>query len=250
MLRIEAATKPIACAIRGSPRRAITSPTSAPSEKKSRKNETERSSPAKARAASTAQKIMSMLSKLRLPSINSIPAHVGSSREEEAVSATVLRSSRHERKELFVAAYSYDAIVIGAGQGGVPLATALAQAGRRTALIEREHVGGTCYNEGCTPTKTMVASAKVAYMDHRSADYGVKNGPVTVDMVAVRQRKRDIVNSFRSVGERRIGETNGLDFLGGEARFTGPQELEVRLNGGGEASIIAENIFIDVGARP
>ncbi len=81
----------------------------------------------------------------------------------------------------------YDAVVIGAGQAGVPLSQALAQAGRKTALIEREHVGGTCINEGCTPTKTMVASARVAYLDRRSADYGVHNGPVTVDMAEVRQ---------------------------------------------------------------
>jgi pyruvate/2-oxoglutarate dehydrogenase complex dihydrolipoamide dehydrogenase (E3) component len=144
----------------------------------------------------------------------------------------------------------YDAIVIGAGQGGVPLARMLAQAERRVALVEREHVGGTCYNEGCTPTKTMIASAKVAYMDRRSVDYGVKNGPVAVDMVAVRQRKRDIVNDFRNGGERRIKETEGLDLLKGEARFTGSEELEVRLNDGDDLHLTAENIFIDVGARP
>jgi pyruvate/2-oxoglutarate dehydrogenase complex dihydrolipoamide dehydrogenase (E3) component len=149
-----------------------------------------------------------------------------------------------------VAAQHYDAIVIGAGQGGVPLAKTLAQAGRRTALVEREHVGGTCYNEGCTPTKTMVASAKVAYFERRSGDYGVQNGPVTVDMVAVRQRKRDIVDNFRNGGERRIQDTEGLDLLKGEARFTGPEELEVRLNGGDELRLTAENIFINVGARP
>ena len=144
----------------------------------------------------------------------------------------------------------YDAVVIGAGQGGVPLARTLAQSGRRTALVEREHVGGTCYNEGCTPTKTMVASAKVAYLDRRSADYGVKNGPVTVDMVAVRQRKRDIVESFREGGEQRIRDTEGLDLLWGEARFTGPDGIEVRQNGGDALSLTAEGIFINVGARP
>ena len=86
---------------------------------------------------------------------------------------------------------TYDAIVIGAGQAGGPLSTALARAGRTTALIEREHVGGTCINEGCTPTKTMVASGRVAYLARRAADYGVQIGPVTVDMAKVRQRKRD-----------------------------------------------------------
>src|ERR671938_131929 len=145
----------------------------------------------------------------------------------------------------------YDAVVIGAGQGGVPLARALAQAGRKTALVEREHVGGTCINEGCTPTKTMVASAKVAYFDRRSADYGVQNGPVAVDMLKIRQRKRDIVRGFRSGSERRIERTEGLDLLMGEARFTGPKELEVRLNGDGETvQLSADDIFINVGARP
>jgi pyruvate/2-oxoglutarate dehydrogenase complex dihydrolipoamide dehydrogenase (E3) component len=143
----------------------------------------------------------------------------------------------------------YDAIVIGAGQGGVPLARTLAQAGRKVALVEREHVGGTCYNEGCTPTKTMVASAKVAYLDRRSADYGVKNGPGTVDMVAVRQRKRDIVEDFRRGGEQRLRDTEGLDLLWGEASFTGPKELEVRLNSY-DTRLTAKNIFINTGSRP
>src|SRR2546426_5855625 len=92
----------------------------------------------------------------------------------------------------------YDAIVIGAGQAGGPLSTTLAKAGWKTAIIERVHVGGTCINEGCTPTKTMVASARVAYLARRAADYGVRAGSVTVDMTAVRRRKRAIVDSFRS----------------------------------------------------
>src|ERR671928_220694 len=144
----------------------------------------------------------------------------------------------------------YDAVVIGAGQAGVPLATTLAKAGRKTALVEREHVGGTCINEGCTPTKTMVASAKVAYFDRRSADYGVQNGPVAVDMPKVRQRKRDIVESFRSGSERRIEETEGLDLLMGEAHFTAQKELEIRLNEGETLRLTADDIFINVGARP
>ncbi len=98
----------------------------------------------------------------------------------------------------------FQAIVIGSGQGGNPLCMALAGAGLRTALIEREHVGGTCINEGCTPTKTMVASGRVAYLARRGADYGVHTGNITVDMERVRQRKRDIVNSFRNGGQNRI----------------------------------------------
>ena len=144
----------------------------------------------------------------------------------------------------------YDAIVIGAGQAGVPLATTLAKAGRSTALVEREHVGGTCINEGCTPTKTMVASAKVAYLDRRSGDYGVSNGQVAVDMVRVRQRKREIVQSFRGGGEKRLRDA-GVELIMGGARFSGPKKLEVRLNDSGETlRLSADNIFINTGARP
>src|SRR5229473_2377031 len=107
----------------------------------------------------------------------------------------------------------YDAIVIGAGQSGGPLSSALARAGKRTAIVEREHIGGTCINEGCTPTKTMVASARVAYLARRAADYGVQVGAVNIDMLRVRQRKRDIVDSFRSGSERRIQNTPGLDWI-------------------------------------
>src|SRR6476646_12214171 len=98
----------------------------------------------------------------------------------------------------------YDAIVIGAGQAGAPLSQALAGAGMRTVLVEREHVGGTCINEGYTPTKTMVASARVAYLARRGADYGVRTGDISVDMVRVRQRKRSIVKRFRAGSLRRI----------------------------------------------
>src|SRR5438132_2441938 len=115
----------------------------------------------------------------------------------------------------------YDAIVIGSGQGGTPLSRAFAYAGMHSALIEREHVGGTCSNEGCTPTKTMVASGRVAYLARRSADYGVQTGPISVDMTVVRKRKRDIVNSFRGGSERRLTDTKGLDLMFGEASFSG-----------------------------
>ena len=144
----------------------------------------------------------------------------------------------------------YDAIVIGAGQGGGPLASALANAGKKTALIEQEHAGGTCVNEGCTPTKTMVASARVAYLARRAADYGVQTGPIGVDMTVVRQRKRAIVESFRSGSEKRITSTQGLDYLLGQARFNGSKQLEVILNSGETRQISAETIIINTGARP
>src|SRR5579859_2389958 len=144
----------------------------------------------------------------------------------------------------------YDAIVIGSGQGGTPLSEALAKAGLRTALIEKIHVGGTCINEGCTPTKTMVASGRVAYLARRGADYGVRTGPVTVDMETVRRRKRDIVESFRGGSERQIEETPGVDLLRGEARFTGAHELEVTLGDGTSRRLRAELIVINTGCRP
>jgi pyruvate/2-oxoglutarate dehydrogenase complex dihydrolipoamide dehydrogenase (E3) component len=144
----------------------------------------------------------------------------------------------------------YQAIVIGSGQGGNPLCIALAAAGLRTALIERHHVGGTCINEGCTPTKTMVASARVAYLARRGADYGVHAENIRVAMERIRQRKRDIVNSFRNGSQGRLEKIPNLDLIFGEARFTGNKSLAVRLNDGGERELTGEKIFINAGARP
>src|SRR5438876_1352347 len=144
----------------------------------------------------------------------------------------------------------YDAIIIGAGQAGGPLSTALAQAGQKTAIIERVHVGGTCINEGCTPTKTMVASGRVAYLARRAADYGVETGPVSVDMTVVRKRKRDIVESFRTGSQRRIVSAEGVDLLMGESRFIEPKVVEVHLNTGEIRTLTANTIFINAGARP
>jgi pyruvate/2-oxoglutarate dehydrogenase complex dihydrolipoamide dehydrogenase (E3) component len=148
------------------------------------------------------------------------------------------------------AAQHYDAIVIGSGQGGNPLAKALAVAGRKTAMVEREHVGGTCVNVGCTPTKTMVASGRVAYLARRAEDYGVRTAPVKVDMAKVRERKRNIVNEWRGGSEHRLRGTEGLDLLMGEASFEGPRTIEVRLNGGSRRVLTADLIFINTGARP
>ena len=148
------------------------------------------------------------------------------------------------------ATQKYDAIIIGAGQAGGPFSTTLAEAGWKTALIEKKHVGGTCVNEGCTPTKTMVASARVAHLARRAADYGVHTGPVTVDLAKVRQRKRDIVNKFRRSSQRHIEQTVGLDLLFGEARFTGSKTMEVHLNEGEIRHLTADKIFINTGTRP
>jgi pyruvate/2-oxoglutarate dehydrogenase complex dihydrolipoamide dehydrogenase (E3) component len=146
--------------------------------------------------------------------------------------------------------HTYDAIILGAGQAGVPLANAWAKAGKRVVLVERDAVGGTCVNRGCTPTKTMVASARVAYLAGRGADYGVHTGPVTVDMAKVRARKRDIVESFRGGSEKRLEADEKIDLLYGEGRFSGPNTIEVALNDGGTRTLTAGQIFINAGARP
>jgi pyruvate/2-oxoglutarate dehydrogenase complex dihydrolipoamide dehydrogenase (E3) component len=144
----------------------------------------------------------------------------------------------------------YDAIVIGAGQAGVPLSQALAGAGLRTALVEREHVGGTCINEGCTPTKTMVASARVAYLARRGADYGLRTGEIGIHLARVRERKRAIVDSFRNGSQGRIEKTKNLELIFGEAQFTAARKLTIRRADGSEVSLSGEKIFINAGCRP
>jgi pyruvate/2-oxoglutarate dehydrogenase complex dihydrolipoamide dehydrogenase (E3) component len=143
----------------------------------------------------------------------------------------------------------YDAIVIGSGQGGTPLSTALAAAGMQTALIERKHVGGTCINEGCTPTKTMVASGRVAYLARRAADYGVQTCPISIDLRKVRERKRNIVDKFRNGVQSRIKKAANLELIFGDARFTGPKTIEVRPKDGVQRSLSAKYIFINAGTR-
>src|SRR5271163_2930223 len=144
----------------------------------------------------------------------------------------------------------FDAIVIGSGQAAKPLAIALAKAGKRTAVVEAKHVGGTCVNEGCTPTKTMVASGRVAYLARRGEDYGVHTGSITIDMQRVRQRKRDIVNTFRNSNQANIEKTANLDFLFGEARFTDSRSIQVRLKDGSQRILTADKFFINAGCRP
>jgi pyruvate/2-oxoglutarate dehydrogenase complex dihydrolipoamide dehydrogenase (E3) component len=143
----------------------------------------------------------------------------------------------------------YDNIVIGSGQAGTPLSRTLAEAGLRTALIEREHVGGTCVNEGCTPTKTMVASGRVAYLVRRAAEYGVRTGPCSIDLQRVRQRKRDIVNSFRSGSEARLRQTANLELICGDASFTGSKSVQVRVGDATYRTLTSCRIFINTGTR-
>ncbi|TCC63447.1 mercuric reductase [Kribbella pittospori] len=143
----------------------------------------------------------------------------------------------------------YDAIVIGTSQGGRFLPIELAKAGRKVALVERDQLGGVCVNTGCTPTKTMVASARLAYQARRGAEYGVRTGQVAVDLAAVRERKRAMVAGARENYASRLAQ-DGLDLIEGEARFTRPRTVEIALKDGGTRQLSAEVIVIDAGTRP
>ena len=143
----------------------------------------------------------------------------------------------------------YDAIIIGAGQAGTPLAKRLAEAGKKTAIIEKRYVGGTCINDGCTPTKAMIASARAVYQARKATELGVEVGGIKIDFKKIKQRKGDIVNQFRSSSEKGLKNTKGLELLFGTARFIGEKELAIALNDGGEEKVTAEWIFINTGAK-
>ncbi|TVP78333.1 MAG: mercuric reductase [Gemmatimonadales bacterium] len=142
-------------------------------------------------------------------------------------------------------------LIIGTGQAGKPLAGALAEAGRRVAIVERDRVGGTCVVRGCTPTKTMVASARVAHLARRASDYGVQTGDVAVDLSRVRARKREIVDSWSRGSRKGLERHPTLELIEGEARFAGPRTVTVHAADGSLLRHLeAERIFINTGARP
>ena len=139
-----------------------------------------------------------------------------------------------------------DVIIIGSGQAGVPLATRLAGAGKRVIIVERGHLGGTCVNIGCTPTKTLVASARVAHVARGAARFGVRVSEVSVDFAAVMARKEAIVQRWRSGVERHLAAAGeNLRLVRGHARFVAPQTIEVD-----GTQYRARQIVINVGARP
>src|SRR6516165_2271408 len=141
---------------------------------------------------------------------------------------------------------NFDAIVIGSGQAGPSLTARLTAAGMTVAFIEREHFGGTCVNDGCIPTKTLVASAQAAHMARRAGDYGVRiAGSIDVDMKAVKARKDEISGRSRTGVEKWLRDMQGCTIFWGSARFTGPKQVAVN----GE-DLTAEKIFINVGGRP
>ena len=138
----------------------------------------------------------------------------------------------------------FDAIVIGAGQAGPSMAGRLAASGRTVAVIERERPGGTCVNVGCTPTKTLVASAYAAHLARRAADFGISAGPVGVDFAAVMARKTKIVDDKRAGLESWLKAMPNCTLVEGHARFVSPHAVEVA----GE-TLEADQVFINVGAR-
>jgi pyruvate/2-oxoglutarate dehydrogenase complex dihydrolipoamide dehydrogenase (E3) component len=139
-----------------------------------------------------------------------------------------------------------DVIVIGTGQAGVPLAARLTAAGRRVVIAERKALGGTCVNYGCTPTKTMVASAQTAHVARTAARLGVKAGPVKVDLPAVVDRKDRVVRQWRDGVRKRLQKAAPhLKLVRGHARFVGPRQVEVA----GER-YQADEVIVNVGARP
>lgn len=146
---------------------------------------------------------------------------------------------------------SFDAIIIGAGQSGIPLAHDLAEAGWQVALIERHLVGGSCLNYGCTPTKTMIASAHLAHRARRAQEYGVHLGQVKVDLKEVIKRKDEVVESFRGSSEERLEESPDIQLIRGEASFLSAHEIEVDLEAEPtKRQLAAEVIVINSGARP
>ena len=139
---------------------------------------------------------------------------------------------------------SYDAIIIGTGQSGPFLAIRLAQAGHRVAIIERHMFGGTCINTGCIPTKTLVASARVAYMARRAAEFGVNTGTISVDMKRVKARKDEIQRPSQEGAESRLREQPNCDVYKGQARFESSHVVAV-----GDHLLASDQIFINVGGR-
>jgi pyruvate/2-oxoglutarate dehydrogenase complex dihydrolipoamide dehydrogenase (E3) component len=144
----------------------------------------------------------------------------------------------------------FDTIIIGTGQSGKPLALALGRAGRKTAVVEARHVGGTCINVGCTPTKTMIAAARVAYLARRGADFGVHASAPRVDLAEVWARKQRVVEQFRRGGQRGLESVPAIDLVFGEGSFIDSRTVRVRLNAGGERLLAAERIVINTGGRP
>ncbi|QHS58084.1 mercuric reductase [Chitinophaga agri] len=144
----------------------------------------------------------------------------------------------------------FDAIVIGSGQGGVPLAKKLAKAGWQTVIVEKRWIGGTCINDGCTPTKSMIACGAAAHVIANSQEWGITVSDFKVDLEKIVARKNKVVESFRGGATKGLEKTDGVSILYGEAVFSGHKTLKVALKDGGEEEITAEHIFLNTGTLP
>lgn len=144
---------------------------------------------------------------------------------------------------------TFDAIIIGAGQSGMPLARQISKKGLKVALIEEGKIGGTCINDGCSPTKTMVASAKVAHTVRRAADFGVEVNGFKIDQQAIRTRKEHIVNLFRGGAESGLKKAGVVDIFKGRGRFKTDKIIEVTDAEGGSTEIQGKKIFINTGSE-
>jgi pyruvate/2-oxoglutarate dehydrogenase complex dihydrolipoamide dehydrogenase (E3) component len=143
----------------------------------------------------------------------------------------------------------FDALVLGSGQGGQLIAWHLAQAGLRTALVERRWIGGSCPNIACMPSKTEVWSARVAHLAQHGAQFGVTTGSVTTDMATVLRRKRDMVSREVDLHLQNFRAT-GTELIVGDGRFVAPRTLEVRLNDGGTRVLAGDQVFLNIGTHP
>jgi pyruvate/2-oxoglutarate dehydrogenase complex dihydrolipoamide dehydrogenase (E3) component len=142
----------------------------------------------------------------------------------------------------------YDILILGSGEPGKYLAWTMAKAGRRTAVIERGLIGGSCPNIACLPSKNVIYSAHVAALFRRGAEFGITSGPVSVDMKGVRRRKRQMVDDLVAV-HRNNYATSGAELIIGEGRFVAPKTIEVRLQDGGTRLLDGERVYLDVGTR-
>ena len=143
---------------------------------------------------------------------------------------------------------SFDSIIIGAGQAGPSLAVTLAKRGEKVALIEAERLGGTCINNGCTPTKTLRKSARVAYVARRAAEFGIDTGPVTVDFRRAMARMHERVDTSRAGLESWV-RGSGVEVVIGHGKIEGREGEQFRVNAGGE-TLLANKVFLNTGTRP
>jgi pyruvate/2-oxoglutarate dehydrogenase complex dihydrolipoamide dehydrogenase (E3) component len=143
----------------------------------------------------------------------------------------------------------FDVLVLGSGQGGQLIAWHLAQAGRRTALVERRWIAGSCPMIACMPSKTEVWSGRVAHLAHHGAQFGVTTGPVTTDMATVLRRKRAMVSHEVDLHLQNFRAT-GTELILGDGRFVAPKTLEVRLNDGGTRVLTGDQVFLNIGTHP